>query len=468
MSAGGIEVSTDARRYALEELCRRAGLVGDFRRAWRIECSASGRTLALCVSGPPVGRIEFHASAWGLRPDLAVRKAWPFPAASASHKTVPDFVVPYAQPDSKSGGPLYVALSPGIFRCTEDLLASTVLVLSRYEELDPPRRDAHGRFEATSSIAVRDGYLERPIVDEYGLALQAMLQAIMPGWEPAARKLRVKLSHDIDEIGIPFSLRDAAVQLIARRSIGAGVRDLVSGFAPVMPGSLRQVQEICSLAEQHGLRSALYWKASKRGPHDSGYSIADTRVAEVIGWARERNIEMGVHPGYQTFLSPEELGREVSRCLEAVQCERIGGRQHYLRWRPETWQHWEECGLAYDSTLGYADRVGFRAGTCMPYRPWLWKQNRRAELLEIPLIMMDRTLTSPQYMGLSPDESVALLKTLMRRCQAVGGVLTVLWHNNCLGRPFSAYYPRLFNEMAGTENYDWRLDLEQMRNPNRC
>ena len=285
----------------------------------------------------------------------------------------------------------------------------------------------------------------------------------MPGFKPRPRRLRVKLSHDIDEIGIPFSARDVAVQLLARRSMATGLRDLASGIAPVVPGSLRQVMEICALAEEHGLGSALYWKASGRSPHDSGYRLTDPRVATVIAWARERNIEMGVHPGYETFRAPEKLREEVERCRTAVEQQHIGGRQHYLRWHPDTWTHWEQCGLAYDSTVGFADHVGFRAGTCVPYFPWLWKQNRRAELLEIPLIVMDRTITSANYMGLTPDQSLITLKNLMRRCQAAGGVLTLLWHNNCLGHPFSAYYPRIFAELAGRENYDWQVDIEMLR-----
>ncbi|HTX77144.1 MAG TPA: polysaccharide deacetylase family protein [Terracidiphilus sp.] len=452
--SSGIAITAEARRYALDELLRRAEAPDDFRRTWKIEAGVDGLTLHVAESG----RIDFPSFAADLNPELAARKAWPFDAPARLAEVVPNFVVPYARRDSRPNEPLFMQTSPGFFRCTEDLLASTVLVLSRHEELDPPYRDAHGRFEAASSLAARDGYLDRPIVDEYGLALESVFRAVVPGWKSPSRKLRVKLSHDIDEIGIPFSPRDVAVQLFSRRSVATGLRDLASGIAPIMPGSLRQVIEICRIAEEYGLRSALYWKSSDPSPYDSGYNVAGSRVAEVMAWARQRDIEMGVHPGYGTFLAPAELRREVDRCREAVCDERIGGRQHYLRWSPETWIHWEQCGLAYDSTLGYADRAGFRAGTCVPYRPWLWKENRRADLLEIPLVMMDRTLTSSTYMGLSPDQSVALLKTLMRRCEAVGGVLTLLWHNNCLGRPFSAYYPRLFAELAGTENYDWKQD----------
>lgn len=458
---GEIEITREARRYALAELCRRAGLDEDSRRLWGIETSEDGRALALRATNSGFGRIEFPAFPGELRSELAVRKSWPLAAPLPS--SAPDFVVPFARRDSRPTEPLFLEISRGYFRCTEDVLASTVLVLSRFEELDAPRRDRHGRFEAAASMALRDGYLERPIVDEYALALKAAMQSIVPGWKPRPRRLRVKLSHDIDEIGIPFSPRNAAVQLFARRSVAAGFQDLVSGVRPTMPGSLSQVKRICHLADVHGLQSALYWKASPRTPHDSGYSLADPRVAEVIAWAREQNIEMGVHPGYDTFLAPEKLCAEADRCRAAVGEQRIGGRQHYLRWHPESWLDWERCGLAYDSTLGYADHVGFRAGTAVPYRPWLWKENRRADLLEIPLILMDRTLTSADYMGLTPEESLVTVKNLMRRCEAVGGVLTLLWHNNCLGHPFSAYYPRIFAELAGADSYDWQADLDAMR-----
>lgn len=460
--SGGIEITPEARRYALGELCRRACLDQDFRSLWSIESSADGQTLTLRARDPYSGRIELPAHPGELRSDLAVHKSWPVSAPSEFASVVPDFVVPFARRQSIAAEPLFAEVSPGQFRCTEDLFASTALVLARYEELDPPRHDAHSRFEAASSMAVRDGYLDRPIVDEYGLALEAVIRALIPGFKPRPRRLRVKLSHDIDEIGIPFSARAAAVQIVARRSIATGMRDLASAVAPVVPGSLRQVMEICSLAEEHGLRSALYWKASGRTSYDSGYSLADPRVAKVLAWARERNIEMGVHPGYDTFLEPDKLREEAGRCRAALQQQHIGGRQHYLRWHPESWAHWEQCGLAYDSTVGYADRVGFRAGTCVPYFPWLWRENRRANLLEVPLIVMDRTITSADYMGLTPDESLTMLKNLMRRCEAVGGVLTILWHNNCLGRPFSSYYPRIFAALAGTENYDWQADLQSL------
>jgi len=463
-TTGVLRIAEEARLYALEELCRRAGLRYDDRRRWRVERQPESLVLRRAEGA---GLVAFPAAKAELRAERVVRKGWlrepdaPI-SGSVSEFVVPEFVVPFCSAESKAGEPLFVETAPGEFRCTEDVLASAVLVLSRFEEIDAARRDEHGRFRSADSIAARDGYLDRPIVDEWGLALEQVIQALEPGFR-AERRLRVKISHDVDLIGIPFRWREPAVQIIARRQFGVALRDLLSGFTGVEPGSLGQVIQICEQVQARELKPALYWKASARTAHDSGYDIADPRVARVMEWARARGVEMGVHPGYYTFNNSAELGAEVERCRQAIGERAIGGRQHYLRWSPETWLHWEQCGLAYDSTVGFADCVGFRAGTCWPYRPWLWKENRRAELLEIPLIVMEQSLISPVYMGLSPEESVAAVTSLLRKCAAVGGVFTLLWHNNCLGHPYAEHFAPIFDALSGLENYDWR-DEQGQRN----
>ena len=137
-------------------------------------------------------------------------------------------------------------------------------------------------------MAVRDGYLDRPIIDEYGLALEA---AIRSRWCPASSRARAAYASSsasgIDEIGIPFSARDVAVQLLARRSMATGLRVLAGGVARVVPGSLRQVMEICALAEEHGLGSALYWKASAARKLTCASSTISNACAHYFAtWAR--------------------------------------------------------------------------------------------------------------------------------------------------------------------------------------
>jgi hypothetical protein len=127
-----------------------------------------------------------------------------------------------------------------------------------------------------------------------------------------------------------------------------------------------------------------------------------------------------------------------------------GGRQHFLRFQvPDTWRHWEQVGLSYDATLGYADHEGFRCGTCHPFRPFDVEQNRELDLWEVPLIVMDGTLHN--YRQLTPEQGEARILELAHRCQQVEGTFTLLWHNSSLSGdwlPWSKVYRRVIRELA--------------------
>ena len=63
--------------------------------------------------------------------------------------------------------------SPGLFKNKNrihlnlDIFGSIFFMLTRYEELAIKERDQHDRFSAFSSHAYKNGYLNRPLVDEY-------------------------------------------------------------------------------------------------------------------------------------------------------------------------------------------------------------------------------------------------------------------------------------------------------------
>jgi hypothetical protein len=146
----------------------------------------------------------------------------------------------------------------------------------------------------------------------------------------------------------------------------------------------------------------------------------------------------------------------------------LGGRQHFLRWKPSTWRAWEDIGLAYDSTLGFADAIGFRVGTSVPYHPWLMDEDRESALLEIPLLVMDSTLVENRYMGLDETHSLSRVTTLVRRCEIAGGVFTLLWHNtSVIHRPYASLYPRILALLPPSPaRYNWKDDLAILPLPN--
>lgn len=95
---------------------------------------------------------------------------------------------------------------------------------------------------------------------------------------------------------------------------------------------------------------------------------------------------------------------------------------------------YEEVGLSYDSTLAFAEQPGFRCGTCYEYRTFNVENRSKLRLRERPLIVMEKSLLSDAYMGLSTDwESVFdIFRQLKDRCAMFDGEFTFLWHNSSL------------------------------------
>jgi hypothetical protein len=450
-------LTVEARKYALKELARRAGVSCEFFNQWTIEISPLLTTVLFALSAP---KIHFpHCTVDALSAiradDIPVGKSlWPCDPGSKWFEA--DLLTPFAP--SESVGPLFQRNADGSHVCRVDLLLSILFTLTRVEESLSTIRDEHARFPSSASIALQHGFLERPIVDECALAFAQILRTILPNWRPQLRSLRINLTHDIDEIGIPFRLSTTLAHTLKRGKPAASLQDLSATFSSREPAELAQVRLLADISKARNLQSSFFWKASARTRYDSGYDIFHPKVQKVIGDLRAGGFTLGVHPGYNTFHSPLQLKEEVQYLRKALHLPQLGGRQHYLRWSPETWHDWETCNLQYDSSVGFADHFGFRAGTSVPYRPWSFAQNRELQLVELPLILMD--CTPVKYMSLSRSEALSRIQTCLHRTAAAGGVFTLLWHNSPLLDPaYQGWYESILDLLPGTQNCDLSTSL---------
>lgn len=328
-----------------------------------------------------------------------------------------------------------------------DIIASTFFMLSRQEETVVPDRDEHGRFPATASVAYKQGFLDRPIVDEYALILREWLKVLLPRWEPKQRSFSVQLSHDVDHVR-PFAnvmnaVRSVGGDLLKRRSfkrtwhtVAKTAAQLIS---PERSSYVRGIHTLAHLSHKSGLGDdVFYFMASGPGPFGGGYDPASPLVRKRIADLRRKGFEIGLHASYDSFDHPGSLVGEKAR-LEAAAGRPVSAvRQHYLRFRvPDTWRHLEAAGLACDSTMAYADHEGFRCGTCHPFHPFDIQRDREMNICELPLIATDATLR--HYRRLSPEQGKSKLLRLARRCKQVEGTFTLLWHNSSLDGDWSEW-----------------------------
>jgi hypothetical protein len=325
--------------------------------------------------------------------------------------------------------------------------------LGRFEEVGSKALDRHGRFPATASHAHRHGYLERPIVDEWLDIWGQVITRTWPSLPLPRREFKLQVSHDVDwpsryGFGSPVDvLRLVGADVVRRRDFRSWYRapriwlGTRSALHPRDP--YNTFDWILEVSERLGLRSAFYFLCGRTNPkRDALYEPDHPAMVALMREIHERGHEIGLHPSYGTYQTPSAIRAEARRlkqiCAQAgiVQAE-WGGRMHFLRWQtPITLEGWIQAEMTYDSSLGYADRPGFRAGTCFEYPAFDPLFEVALPLRLRPLVAMEGTIIGQRYLGLGTGAAaLSQFLTLKQACRGVGGSFTLLWHNSHLTTP---------------------------------
>jgi len=254
---------------------------------------------------------------------------------------------------------------------------------------------------------------------------------------PWGHSYLVALTHDVDVTSVREcrygTVGNAAFQCFRNGFFQAGFRFCLARFG-IGNDPWALFESWKTLENQLGIRSTFFFVPKKddfgvRAHHYRavGYSprkeILDDLAA--LGW------EVGVH-GIDNWADPEEGKKEMA----IIGKNTAGNRTHWLLFDRNSWTVLDDAGYSYDSTFGYNDDAGFRAGTTQVYRPRDTKN-----LLELPLHIQDLGLFgkfcwAPSDKGwektpcLHLTESSALdyCNRILDFAKKYGGAVTLLWH----------------------------------------
>lgn len=333
-----------------------------------------------------------------------------------------------------------------------DVFGSAFFMLTRYEEVVKDDRDKHDRFPAKASLAYQEEFLERPIVNEYLEILWTCMKRLWPGLYRKRRFYEVFLSHDVDRplavAGKPWPsvVLSCGADILRRRDLDLASRRFYArcyeGRGDFDVDPFNTFDFIMGVSEQYGLRSAFYFMANEKESatrFDGLYSIEHPWIRKLMQRILQRGHEIGFHGSYNACTDAIRTKCEVEALRLAMQTEEIdklsiGGRMHYLRWiAPYTWESWEYAGLDYDSSLIFAEHVGFRSGTCYDYSVFNVLTRRQLQLVERPLMIMETSMISPLYMNLSTEEEIYdTVACLRKNIRIFNGQFALLWHNSNL------------------------------------
>ena len=279
------------------------------------------------------------------------------------------------------------------------------------------------------------------------------------------------LTHDVDHPQIRRHRFDhTAVGFLLRASIGSllqavrgriSVRTLLSNWAAVLKWPFVQIglaQDFwCDFAERYrkiedGLPST-YFVIPFTGRCGQGVNkLTSSRRAAGYG-ARDieatlRKIvtnggEIGLH-GIDAWLNSSAGLQELEEIRLLTNDREIGVRMHWLCFNEQSPKELERAGASYDSTMGYRETVGYRAGTMQAYVP-----PGASSLMQLPLHAMDTALFFPDYLGLTAQQADRVLARLVNDAVHFGGCLTINWHDRSLApeRLWTESYRNLLDEL---------------------
>jgi len=271
---------------------------------------------------------------------------------------------------------------------------------------------------------------------------------------PTGHQFIVCLTHDVDHPRVRYHMCDHTMFGFLYRALIGSVIDFCRGrrslrqvvtnwkaafslplvFAGLAKDFWNQLDRY--LALEKGLASTFFVIPTKgdagvdsegrtKRKRASRYALTD--IADDLRKLLSANREISVH-GIDAWRDSAKGCDEREHIQEITGAAETGIRMHWLYFDSQAPSTLEKAGFSYNSTVGYNEAIGYRAGTAQ-----VFKHPNVDRLLELPLHIMDTALFYPSYMNLSDDEARAAMLPLIENVTRFGGVLTINWHDRSLG-----------------------------------
>ncbi len=315
-----------------------------------------------------------------------------------------------------------------------DFFASAFYLISRYEEYFPFLADKHGRFDALQSVAYKNGFLNKPVIDQYALFLFEILSARFPGEISIQRKYSFQPTFDID-IAYAFRSRGLIRSLAgATKSLSnRNYSDFMRRFKVLLnleKDPFDTYEEIFSFHESPNRKPVFFFLLGDYGRFDKNLHFSNQNYQSLIKALADYS-PIGIHPSYNSSRINGRLQLETDRLAQIIRRPVTKSRQHFLKLRlPHTYRNLLSADLREDYTMGYANHTGFRAGTCSPFMFYDLDLETETKLKVYPFAVMDGTLHD--YLKLSPAKAMETINNLIEEVKNVKGTFISLWHNESL------------------------------------
>lgn len=273
------------------------------------------------------------------------------------------------------------------------------------------------------------------------------------------KKYGVCISHDIDFIYEPQNKNAFSISLVGslkQRKWKEAKYDL-QNIISKQANPKWALDYLLEIEQKHKFRASYYFLALSNGEQDYNYEIESMKpyFLQILN----AGSEIGLHGGHKAYCSKEKICLEKAKLESALGNKVVGYRNHYLRFiNPDTWLHLQDNNFEYDTTYGLYSQIGYRNGMCYPFRPYI--KGQYASILELPLLVMD--ISFIKYMGLDIENAFKLFQKIHQDAKKYNGVLTIVWHNNCVEGDYGKLYQKIIQAVTQDEDAWITTSLEMV------
>ncbi len=317
-----------------------------------------------------------------------------------------------------------------------DLFAGIFFLVSRYEEWLPFKADEYGRFPPEASFAFQNGFLNRPLIEEWLRFFQSRILEVFPRLKFRSRSFHFLPTYDID---MAWSYRGKG---FFRNGAGL-IRDMLKGDfaavkerAAVISGAATDPFDcfawLDKLHEEGNLQPRYFvLLADKPGRLDKNIPPSDISMQALVKKLAGL-YDTGIHPSWQSGDDANLLAGEIARLAGLSGRPVVSSRQHYLRLTmPVTYRRLLEAGIRRDFSMGYGSSNGFRASFTGDFYWYDLETEEETGLLLTPFCFMDFAAFDDSKE--SADDMLEELQRLAKAISQAGGRMVTLWHNHFLG-----------------------------------
>jgi hypothetical protein len=316
-----------------------------------------------------------------------------------------------------------------------DIFSASFFLISRYQEYLPHPKDKHGRFTPEESEGYKEKILEIPIINIWAEKLKSILQNHFKDLEFPATSFTFTPTIDIDNayafkhkgwrrifLSMVRNLLHLKFGILTKRT------KVITGFKKDPYDSYEYQFKI---NKTYKIRPYYFILMGNFGKYDRNLSHKNLKFISLIR-SLDQHGEVCLHPSYDSTNNLIQIKKEKERLEKIIGHPVTKSRQHYLKINiPHTYRQLIEVGIKEDYSMGYASKVGFRAGTCTPHFFYDIENEKQTDLKIFPFVFMDTTLKT--YLKVRSKDAVPYVKPIVEQIKSLRGNLIFIFHNESMG-----------------------------------